>query len=69
MSVDEMAKETTNPVHYLYKGIADRYFTRKFTLAAHVEVKGSALVNGMLKVFLEHSIPESKKPKKIEIEG
>jgi molecular chaperone IbpA len=69
MSVDEMAKDTVNPVQYLYKGIADRYFTRKFTLADHVEVKGSALVNGMLKVFLEHAIPESKKPKKIEIEG
>ena len=69
MSVDEMAKDIVNPVQYLYKGIADRYFTRKFTLADHVEVKGSALVNGMLKVFLEHAIPESKKPKKIEIEG
>lgn len=69
MSVDEMAKDTVNPVQYLYKGIADRYFTRKFTLADHVEVKGSALVNGMLKVFLEHAIPDAKKPKKIEIEG
>lgn len=67
MSVDEMAKETTNPVQYLYKGIADRFFTRKFTLADHVEVKGADLVNGMLKLWLENIIPEDKKPKKIDI--
>jgi molecular chaperone IbpA len=52
---------------YLFKGIADRAFTRKFTLADTVEVKNADLVNGMLKVFLERFIPESKKPKKINI--
>jgi molecular chaperone IbpA len=52
---------------YLHKGIADRGFTRQFTLADNVEINNANLVNGMLKVWLEHVIPESKKPKKIDI--
>jgi molecular chaperone IbpA len=52
---------------YLYKGIADRAFTRKFTLADTVEVKNADLINGMLKIWLERFIPESKKPRKIDI--
>lgn len=57
----------TNPVQYLYKGIADRVFTRKFTLADTVEVKNAEYVNGMLKIFLENVVPEEKKPKKVDI--
>lgn len=56
-----------NPVTYLYKGIADRCFTRKFTLADTVEVKNAELVNGMLKLWLENVIPEEKRPKKIDV--
>jgi molecular chaperone IbpA len=67
LSVDDMAEETVNPVQYLWKGIADRYFTRKFTLADSVEVRNAELVNGMLKIFLEHVIPDEKKPKKVDI--
>mgnify|MGYP003333329852 CR=1 len=52
---------------YIFKGIADRAFTRKFTLADTVEVKNADLINGMLKICLERFIPEEKKPKKINI--
>lgn len=52
---------------YLYKGISDRAFARKFNLADTVEIKNAEYINGMLKVFLERIIPEHKKPKKIEI--
>jgi molecular chaperone IbpA len=52
---------------YIFKGIADRAFTRSFTLADTVEVKNADLINGMLKIWLERFIPESAKPKKIEI--
>lgn len=52
---------------YLHKGIADRAFTRKFSLADTVEVKNADLVNGMLKIWLERFIPEHAKPKKIDI--
>ena len=53
--------------NFMYKGIADRPFTRTFKLADNVEIKNTALTNGLLKIWLEHIIPEDKKPKKIEI--
>lgn len=65
-SVDESEKEGLD-ITYLYKGIADRTFTRKFTLADTVEIKNAELINGMLKVWLENVIPDSKKPVKINI--
>lgn len=55
--------------NFIHKGIADRAFTRKFTLADTVEVKNADMINGMLKIWLERFIPEEKKPKKIPING
>jgi molecular chaperone IbpA len=63
------AIKSDEATEYLYKGIADRAFTRKFTLADTVEVKNADLINGMLKIWLERFIPEEKKPKKINING
>lgn len=54
---------------YLFKGIANRAFTRSFALNDQVEVKDAELFNGMLKVFLERIVPEEKKPKKIEVKA
>jgi molecular chaperone IbpA len=54
-------------VQYLHKGIADRAFTRTFSLADNVVVNNAAMMNGILKIWLEHIIPEDKKPKKIDI--
>lgn len=59
--------DSENEASYLYKGIADRNFTRKFSIADSVEIKNAELINGMLKVWLENIIPESKKPKKVDI--
>lgn len=55
--------------NYLYKGIANRAFSRKFALADTVEIRDADLVNGMLKIFFENVIPEHKKPRKISIGG
>lgn len=63
-AADSTSGETAD---YLHKGIADRTFTRQFTLADNVEIHNANLINGMLKIWLEHVIPESKKPKKIDI--
>lgn len=51
----------------LYQGLALRDFTRTFTLNDQIEVENAEMVNGLLKIWLERIIPESKKPKKIEI--
>lgn len=57
-------EEETN---YLFKGIANRAFTRTFAIDEQIEIKDAELFNGMLKVFLERIIPEHKKPKKVEV--
>ena len=51
----------------LYKGISQRNFTRKFTLADDIVVKGAELKDGMLTISLERIVPEEKKPQLITI--
>ena len=51
----------------LYKGISQRNFTRKFTLADDIVVKGAKLENGMLTIDLERIVPEEKKPQMITV--
>jgi len=63
-----VSHDTDEKSEAIYKGIAERPFNRAFVLNDNVEIKNAQLINGMLKVWLEHIIPEHKKPKKIEIE-
>ena len=54
---------------FIYRGIANRSFERRFALADHIQVKGADLKDGLLSIALVREIPESMKPKKISIEG
>ena len=51
----------------IHQGIAKRYFSKVFTIADDVEIKGAELKHGLLKVSLEKIIPEGKKPKTITV--
>ena len=51
----------------VHRGISQRYFSKSFTIADDVEIKGAELKDGLLTVSLERIIPESKKAKKIDI--
>jgi molecular chaperone IbpA len=53
---------------YLHRGISFRKFVRTFDLAEYVEVKSATVKDGILCVHLERIVPDSMKPKKIEIE-
>lgn len=53
---------------YLYRGIAERSFERRFKLADHVRATGARLENGLLHVELVREVPEALKPRRIEIE-
>ena len=44
---------TEDTSDYIVKGIANRAFTRTFSLMDNIEVKNAELINGMLKVYLE----------------
>ena len=51
----------------LHRGISKRMFSKAFTIADDVEVKGAELKDGLLKISLERIVPEGKKPRSIEI--
>jgi len=59
--------EDADDREFLHRGIAERGFIRRFQLADHVIVTGAKLQNGLLRVELLRELPESKKPRKIEI--
>ena len=57
-----------NPeIIYLHRGLATRDFSREFPLAEHIEISGAEIKNGMLIVKLIRNIPESEKPRVIDI--
>ena len=67
LTVAGCKRSETKSTDLIYQGIAGRPFTRHFNLADHVFVRGARLANGLLTVDLEREIPESMKPRRIEI--
>lgn len=64
--------ESTTPnesteIVYIHRGLATRDFVKEFPLAEHIEVVGAETKNGMLTVKLVRNVPESAKPKVIDI--
>jgi|TARA_B100000902_G_scaffold397951_1_gene463226 molecular chaperone IbpA len=57
----------TSKTEYLHKGIAERNFTRTWSLADTVKVSGSELKDGVLTINLVNKIPEELKPQSIKI--
>lgn len=53
---------------FLYRGIAQRAFERRFDLADHIKVVGASVENGLLHIDLVREIPEAKKPRSIPIQ-
>ena len=60
-------KEVEDNDGVLHKGIAKRSFSKGFTIADDVEVKGAELKDGLLKVSLEKIVPDHKKARTITI--
>ena len=54
-------------VQYLHRGISARSFAKTISIIDTVEVRTAKYEDGILYIFLENVIPESKKPRKIEI--
>ena len=53
---------------FLFKGIANRAFTRTFALADKIEVQSAEIVNGMLKIALDKMV-DVQPIRKIEVKG
>ena len=59
--------DDTQVDNFLYKGIANRNFTREFKLADKVEIQNAELVNGMLKIGLQNMVRVQDQIKKIPL--
>ena len=62
-------KEEKTPEDFYHKGISDRTFRKSFRLHEHIKINGAELKDGLLKVAYHREIPESEKPKIIEIKS
>ena len=58
------AKDSDGVIH---RGISKRWFSKSFTIADDVEIKGAELKDGLLKVSMERIVPEGKKARSIEV--
>ena len=63
----EKGKHNLDVPDYVHRGIANRSFSRKFTLADDIIVKGAEFENGLLNITLEKVVPIEKRPRIIPI--
>lgn len=68
LSISHNPEEVEEQGEYVHKGIAQRKFSRIWTLAENVVVNGATMENGMLYIELERIVPEEMKPKTITID-
>jgi len=61
------ADDTENTNSFVYKGIAQRAFTRQWALMDYLKVFNANFKDGVLTVDMELNLPEDKKAKKIEV--
>jgi len=59
--------DTENTNSFVYKGIAQRAFTRQWALMDYLKVFNASFKDGVLVVDMELNLPEEKKSKKIEV--
>lgn len=52
---------------YIHKGVSTKRFERQFRLSEYVEVTGAQFKDGLLSINLEVIVPDSKLPRKINI--
>jgi molecular chaperone IbpA len=61
--------DSTENTDYLFKGIANRAFTRAWAIGDSYEVKDAELFNGILKIALDKLVPAEAKPKKVPVKS
>ena len=66
-SKTEKSEDKDEDGNILHRGISKRWFSKSFTVADDVEVKGAELKDGLLKISMERIVPEGKAPRTIEI--
>lgn len=67
LTVRGVKKAEDRGQQYIHQGIAARNFERRFRLAEYVEVSAASLEHGLLHIDLKRELPETMKPRTIEI--
>ena len=60
-------KKEDDSVNYIYKGIGLRSFEKTFLIAEHTQVVSAELKEGVLKIIINLVVPETLKPRLLEI--
>lgn len=60
-------EDETEQENFLFKGIANRNFTREFKIADKIEIENAELANGMLKIWLQNMVKTQDLIKKIPL--
>ena len=66
-SLGEKGKQNLDTPDYVHRGIANRSFSKSWTLSDDMVVKGAEFQNGLLNINLEKVVPEEKKPRIVPI--
>ena len=64
---NEQSEDSGFGKEYLHRGLASRNFEQNWTLAEYMEVKDAEVKDGMLVISIERIVPESLRPRRIEI--
>ena len=67
LTVSGQRQVTESEGNFLYRGIANRSFERKFQLADYVKVVEAKLEHGLLHIDLVREVPEAMKPRRITV--
>lgn len=65
--VKGLSQDTESPDAYIYKGIANRNFTREFKLNDKIEIENAEMANGMLRIWLDNIVKTQDAIKKIAV--
>jgi molecular chaperone IbpA len=65
----QRTKPDDESIQYLHRGLSTRDFTRSWTLAEHMEVGEGTVKNGVLSITLYRRIPESLKPRQLQLKS
>jgi molecular chaperone IbpA len=60
------AEEATD-VTYLHRGISSRAFKREFVIAEYVSVESASVENGIMRIALRLTLPDTMQPRSIKI--
>jgi len=68
LAVSGSSRPEPEGVTYIHRGIAGRAFERRFQLADSIKIVGASFEDGLLYIDLKREIPETLKPRSIEIQ-